>query len=135
MAAIVISCRMLMHGKLPRGEEPATSLLDMPVIDFEPTEIFGTNLAPGSQTASAEDFCQAAENLRAALESDRDLPGDLLHSNSNSPHSRTLDISVVKVCSRCIVPKSDLSRANELSCVTRKAAHQALLTAKEITES
>lgn len=88
-------CRMLIHGRLPNADKPDVSRHDVPVIEYEPTRLFGTNLPIGSQSATAEDFREAAEDLRAALSSDRDLQVN----DSQAAHFRNKDLNtdVVKV--------------------------------------
>lgn len=91
-------CRMLIHGRLPNADKPDVSRHDMPIIEFEPTRLFGTDLPIGSQKATAEDFQIAAKDLRAALSSDRDL-----QVNSQAAHFRSIDLNadVVKVSRSC----------------------------------
>ena len=88
-------CRMLVHGKMTNRGEPDTSQHDIPVIEFEPTGLFGAHLPPASKTATPEDFWDAAEGIRAALTSGRDLTEYSLQASY--PSSKHLSTDVIEV--------------------------------------
>lgn len=68
-----LSCRLLVHGKLAGSDEG--SEIDrhaVPIIDFEPSRLFGVMPPPGV-IAQPEDFMKPAESVRNALISNEQL--------------------------------------------------------------
>ena len=83
--------RLVVHGKLSTHEDALDPHSHaVPIIDFEPVSLFGFKSPLGANATKPEDFANAAESLRDALSSNKDLReanlGLFAHSHPHLSH-------------------------------------------------